>query len=172
MRTACVALVLSVMATVQLTACGGDGSGSGQPGTDASTAQSGKAALKPTAPIDKQLAVVFPKPKAEAGSPPGTAKAIEAGRRACRGKTPTEVRDEFLSDAEAAGGFSEGQKEMIGEIGKFEEQASHSPNFAAGQLAAGVYEATLPEEQMNAGYRGCVYELALQLRRELARQKG
>ncbi len=171
MRTACVVLVLSVMATVQLTACGGDGSGSEQSGTDASTAQPGKVAFQ-AKPITKQLAIVFPKPKVEAGSPPGTAKAIEAGRRACRGKTPTEVRDEFLADAEAAGGFSEGQKEMIGEIGKFEEQASHSPNFAAGQLAAGVYEATLPEEQMNAGFRGCIYELALQLRRELASQKG
>ena len=56
---------------------------------------------------------------------------------------------------------------MIAEIGHYESQATHSPDFVAGQLAAGVYEATLPEELARSGYQGCVYELALQLRREL-----
>jgi hypothetical protein len=172
MRTVCVALALSMMATAFLTACGGDdGSGSSQP-TDSTTAQEGQPTLDPTAPIAKQLAVTFPVPKAEAGSPPGTAAAIEAGRRACKGKTPTEVRDEFLAAAEGEAGLNEGQKEMVGEIGKYEQQSANSPNFAAGQLAAGVYEATLPEKQRIAGYQGCVYELALQLRRELTKKKG
>ena len=61
---------------------------------------------------------------------------------------------------------------MIAELPKFESQAAPVRDFAAGQLAAGVYEATLPEKQMVAGYQGCVYELALQLRRELAKKQG
>lgn len=122
--------------------------------------------------MSKQLAQTFPKPKPAPGSLPGAAKAIAVGRKACKGKTPVEVREEFISAAEAGGGLSEGQKEMVGELDKYEKQASGSPNFAAGQLAAGVYEATLPEKLMIAGYQGCVYELALQLRRELTQKKG
>jgi hypothetical protein len=95
--------------------------------------------------------------------------AIEAGRKACRGKTPLQVREEFI---DSAAGLSADQKKMIAELPKFEAQSGTSPDFAAGQLAAGVYEATLPEKEMVAGYQGCVYELALQLRRELAKKQG
>jgi hypothetical protein len=168
----CVALALSAMATVLLTACGGGGGSDSGSSSSTSAAQEGQpAALSPTAPITKQLAVTFPKPKVEPGAPAGTAKAIAAGRRACAGKTPVEVRDEFISAAESGAGLNEGQKEMVEEIAKFEKQASHSPNFAAGQLAAGVYEATLPEKERIGGYQGCVYELAVQLRKELAKSK-
>jgi hypothetical protein len=167
MRMACVALVLSMMATVLLTACGDD-SGSGQTaGAGSSTAQGATAPIDPTAPMTEQLARTFPVPKPGPGSLPGAAAAIEAGRKACKGKTPLQVREEFIG---AAQGLSEGQKAMIGELPKFENQVSS--NFAAGQLAAGVYEATLPEKKMMAGYQGCVYELALQLRRELAKKQG
>ena len=122
--------------------------------------------------IEGQLAQTFPKPKVEADEPPGTKAAIEAGRKACKGKTPVEVRDEYSAAAESGAGLNEGQQEMLAELDRFEKQSGNSPNFAAGQLAAGVYEATLPEAEGNAGYRGCVYELALQLRRELAKKKG
>jgi len=167
MRTACVALVLSMMATVLLTACGDD-SGSGQTaGTESSAAQGAAAAIDPTAPVSEQLAQVFPVPKPGPGSLPGAAAAIEAGRKACKGKTPLQVREEFI---EAAQGLSDEQKAMIGELPKFEKQAVTS-NFVAGQLAAGVYEATLPERKAMAGYQGCVYELALQVRRELSKQE-
>lgn len=161
------------MATVLFTACGGGGGSDGGSSTSAasSTAQEGRPALNPTAPITKQLGATFPKPKVEPGAPSGTAKAIAVGRRACAGKTPVEVRDEFISAAEGGAGLNEGQKEMVEEIAKFEKQASHSPNFAAGQLAAGVYEATLPEKERVGGYQGCVYELAVQLRKELAKSK-
>ena len=168
MRTARVTLVLSIMAAVLLTACGGDSSSGGSQAGESSTAQESRPTLSPSAPITKQLAVTFPVPKVEAGSPPGTAEAIAAGRKACKGKTPVEVREEFIAEAEA--NLQDGQKEMVEEIGKFEKQASSSPNFAAGQLGAGVYEATLPEKQRIAGFRGCVYELAVQLRRELAKK--
>jgi hypothetical protein len=155
---------------VLLTACGG-GSGSGQ-STASSTAtptSAGSPAVDPTAPITKQLAAVFPVPKAPPGSPSTVTTAIEAGRKACRGKTPLQVREEFI---DSAAGLSADQKKMIAELPKFESQSATSPDFAAGQLAAGVYEATLPERLKVAGYQGCVYELALQLRRELAKKQG
>jgi hypothetical protein len=159
------ALALGSMATALLTACGGD-SNSEQTGGEGSQAST---AIDPQAPLTEQLARVFPVPKPEPGDQPGAAKAIAAGREACKGKTPEEVRDEFMAAAEAEAGLEEGQKAMLAELDKFEKQAMHSPNFAAGQLAAGVYEATLPELQRMAGYRGCVYELAVQLRHELAK---
>ena len=74
----------------------------------------------------------------------------------------------MLVDA-AAEGLDEEQEKMVSELQKFEKQVTIS--FVAGQLAAGVYEATLPEKKAMAGYRGCVYELALQVRRELAKNK-
>ena len=43
---------------------------------------------------------------------------------------------------------------MLDELPKYEKQAMHSPNFAAGQLAAGVYEATLPEKQSDGRVPG------------------
>jgi hypothetical protein len=166
---ACVALALTAMATVLLTACGG-GSDSSQTSPPATTTTTGgSSSLDPTAPIAKQLATVFPVPKAPPGSPSTVTTAIEAGRKACRGKTPLQVREEFI---ESAQGLSKDQEKMIAELPKFESQANTSPDFAAGQLAAGVYEATLPESQAVAGYQGCVYELALQLRRELAKKQG
>jgi hypothetical protein len=168
MRTTCLALVLSIMATVLLTACGGDSDSGQTAGSGSSTVQNATPPIDPSAPMSEQLARTFPVPKAEAGSLPGTAAAIEAGRTACKGKTPLQVREEFI---EAAQGLSDAQEAMIDELPKFESQGL-SPNFVAGQLAAGVYEATLPEKKMVAGYRGCVYELALQVRRELAKKQG
>jgi len=157
-----------MMATVLLTACGDD-SGSGQTaGAESSTVAGAAAPIDPTAPMSRQLARTFPVPKPAPGSPPGAAAAIEAGRKACKGKTPLQVREEFIGAAE---GLSEEQEAMIGELPKFEKKAV-TANFVAGQLAAGVYEATLPEKQAIAGYQGCVYELALQVRRELAKKQG
>jgi hypothetical protein len=165
---ACVALVLSMMATVLLTACGDD-SGSGQTaGAESSVAQGAPPPIDPTAPVSEQLARVFPVPKPGPGSLPGAAAAIAAGRKACEGKTPLQVREEFIG---AAQGLSDEQEAMIDELPKYEKQAVTS-NFVAGQLAAGVYEATLPEKKAIAGYQGCVYELALQVRRELAKKQG
>jgi hypothetical protein len=153
------------MAAVQLTACGGS-SDSGQTvaAGESSTAGSEKPTISPTMPMTKQLAITFPVPKPTPGSPPGAEAAIKAGRKACRGKTPIEVREAFIDSAK---GFDPDQEKMLEELPKYEKQSGNSPDFAAGQLAAGVYQATLPELQATAGYQGCVYELALQLRREL-----
>ena len=150
--------------TFALTACGGGDSGSEQ-----SVAESSPATISPNMPQTKVIAKQFPKPVPVENAPAGAMKAIEAGRRACRGKTPTEVRDEFMAAAQEKGALNEGQEAMLNELSNFEKQARTSPDFAAGQLAAGVYEATLPERQARSGYQGCVYELALQLRRELAK---
>ncbi len=108
-------------------------------------------ALDPSAPITEQLARTFPVPKPQPNEPPGAAAAIKAGRKACRGKTPIEVREEFI---EAAEGLSEDQEKIIGELPKYEKQSGNSSNFAAGQLGAGVYEATLPEKQTDRGISG------------------
>jgi hypothetical protein len=157
------------MATVLLTACGDDSDTGQTAASESSTARTGAPPpIDPTAPMSEQLARTFPVPKAEPGSLPGTAAAIAAGREACRGKTPLQVREAFIADAT---GLSDEQEAMIDELPKFESQGV-SPDFVAGQLAAGVYEASLPEKTMVAGYRGCVYELALQARRELAKKQG
>jgi hypothetical protein len=157
-----------MMATVLLTACGDDSDSGQTAGAGSSTPQGATAPIDPTAPMSEQLARTFPVPKPGPGSLPGAAAAIEAGRKACKGKTPLQVREEFIGSAK---NLSDEQEAMIDELPKYEKQAVTS-NFVAGQLAAGVYEATLPEEKATAGYQGCVYELALQVRRKLAKKQG
>jgi hypothetical protein len=151
--------------TLAVGGCGGGSSTTEESATQASPS----GAITPNMPQTKVIATQFPKPVPTENAPAGAMKAIEAGRRACRGKTPTQVGDEFMAAAKESGTMNEGQEEMLGELSHFEKQARTSPDFAAGQLAAGVYEATLPERLARSGYQGCVYELALQLRRELAK---
>jgi hypothetical protein len=154
-------VVLAATAALTVTACGSSG------GAVTETAVSTQAALPPDAPQKVVIAHQFPKPKPLENAPPGAAKAIAAGRKACKGRKPKQVVDEYIARASKEGSLNEGQEEMLAEIGQYEKQSKTSPDFAAGQLAAGVYEATLPEELARSGYQGCVYELALQLRREL-----
>jgi hypothetical protein len=168
MRSIGVVLIIGTMAATLLTACGGD-SGSDTGSGPAAGVETATTKIPTT--IEGQLDANFPKPTVQPTDLPGARKAIAAGRAACRGKAPVEVREEFIADAEASGVMVEGQEEMVGDLERFEKQSRHSPNFAAGQLAGGVYEATLPEKLRNAGYRGCVYELATELRREIAREK-
>jgi hypothetical protein len=156
-----------MMAAFLLTACGDDSDSGQEAGTgSASTVEKPKPLIDPTAPLGEQIARSFPVPRPAPNSLEGSAKAISAGRKACAGKTPLQVREEFIGAAE---GLDKDQESMIAELPKFEKQVTVS--FVAGQLAAGVYEATLPEKQAMAGYQGCVYELALQLRRDLAKNK-
>jgi hypothetical protein len=171
-RTVGVALALSAAtAAVLLGGCGGDensGSTTSAP-VHQGVASGGQKPLPADAPISEVLARQFPKPKPQPNTPPGARKAIDAGRRACMGKTPAQVRDEFMAEAKASGLLNPGQIKMISQLDHFEKQATNSPDFVAGQLAAGVYEATLPEDLRTSGYQGCVYELARQLERELAK---
>ncbi len=171
-RLAC-ALVLGVTTTSLLAACGGgnDNTESSEKGDAQSTPAGAEKPLPPNAPMTEVLARSFPRPKPNPNAPPGSKAAIAAGRKACVGKTPTQVREEFIGEAKASGRLNSGQEKMVAEIAHYETHGGRSPDFVAGQLAAGIYEATLPEKLSIAGYQGCVYELARQLERELAKKQ-
>ena len=155
------AVALCVATALAFSACGDDDSDQGsQTGTAAAPAPS---EVGPPPTVEEAIAEQFTTPQPTENAPPGSAAAIEAGRETCKGKTPAQIRDQFLGEAE--GNLTEGQLEMVEEIERYEKQVT--PNFVAGQLAAGVYEATLPENQERGGYQGCVYELAQKLQREL-----
>jgi len=161
-RVILVASALGLLAALSLTACGSDDEGSS---SDASSVPAGSQSVDPQAPLQKQLAEGFPTPKPIEAAPPKAERYIAAGQKACKGKTPTQVVDEFLPEAKEEESFDDEQLDLISEIGKYEK--SPTADFAAGQIAAGIYEATLPELQQRSGYQGCVYELAVQLRNEL-----
>jgi hypothetical protein len=103
-----------------------------------------------------------------------SAAAIRAGKRACAGKTPLEVKEAFYPIALEKGGLEAGspQAKMIADTGNYEKRIAHDTSFAAGQLAAGAYEATLSKATARYGYQGCIYSLALRLKRELAPKQG
>jgi hypothetical protein len=169
MRTVWVVLALSSVAALAFAGCGGDsGTTSADQASSGAGSRPAQKPLPPDAPISKVLARTFPKPQPLPQSSPQAEKWIEAGERACKGKAPADVIDEFMPAAEAQTTFTKDQKQMLGEIADYEKQASESPDFAAGQLAGGVYERLLPAARGRSGYQGCVYQLALQLRRELA----
>jgi hypothetical protein len=169
------AVALGVVAALALSACGDNGESTSEqptyrpPKPQASGyAHGGRGGSREGS---ASIALQFPEPKPQAT--PSAQKAIDAGRKACRGKTPVQVRDEFIAEAEAGGSLNPGQKKMVANIAHYEKQAAGSSDFVAGQLAAGVYEATLPEQVRIFGYQGCVYELAQQLQKEIAqRQNG
>jgi hypothetical protein len=97
----------------------------------------------------------------------GSAKAIKMGEASCKGKTPLEVREEFIADSE----LTDDQEESVSELEKFEKNPS--AGFPAGQVAALVYQMSLPGEILPSyGFQGCAYQLSLRLKRELAPEKG
>ncbi len=162
-----------LVALALLAGCGGGGSSTATEAVSPSpTAVGGKAeqeAPKGASPVLREIYRQFPKPQPEPGDKAG-AKAIEAGERACKGKTPIEVKREFWAEATENGTLvpNSAEGKMIAELPKYEAQSAKSSAFVAGQLAADVYEATLPEAEAGAGYQGCVYSLALRLKHELA----
>lgn len=166
--TACL-LLAAGSASIGLAACGG-GSDSSSTGSTASGGTSAEAPLPPNAPQTAVIRHQFPKPKPTEGAPRDAMKAIKQGEKACSGKTPIEVREEFMAKAQESGRLNSGQEKMVEQIGKYEKQSGTAPDFVAGQLAAGVYEATLSEKKARSGYQGCVYALAVHLRHELSEQ--
>jgi hypothetical protein len=93
----------------------------------------------------------------------GSAEAIAAGEQACADKTPAEVRDEFLP----RGNTGEFQHELAERIPDYEKNPSFS--FPAGQIAASIYENSLPSTKVAPyGFVGCVYSLSRVLKAELA----
>lgn len=94
---------------------------------------------------------------------PGSGKAIGAGKKACRGKTPAEVKRRFLAESR----LTADQRRALGQLPGAE--AHPTADFVAGQLAALVYEGTLARARLpEYGYQGCVYALAVGLKRELS----
>jgi len=153
-------------------ACGGGGdSGSSSSSvsenaegstTSGATANKGTEPSKRASALQREIQRTFPPPQADP-EVEGSAQAIEAGEAACEGKTPTEVRDEFLDESD----LSSAQRQALSQIDRAE--AHPSGDFAAGQLAALVYEGTLEGTVAEYGYRGCVYALARGLEGRLGR---
>jgi hypothetical protein len=166
-RAAAALAALAVCGCLGLAGCGSGGS-------DSSTAPNvpritvAQRAPQGASPIEREIYRQFPPPKPDRNVPKSAA-AIRAGEKACRGKTPLEVKQEFY--ARASSNLLAGQKQMIAEIDRWAKRRKSDEGFTAGQLAADVYQATLPEELRRFGYQGCVYSLALRLKHELARHR-
>ena len=111
----------------------------------------------------QQIYRQFPKPKPNPAVK-RSAKAIKAGERACRGKTPLQVREEFIGGSD----LLDAQAELVAQIPKYEKTAASNGAFVSGQLGALVYERTLPDKLARYGYQGCVYSLARVIERKLA----
>jgi hypothetical protein len=160
-----------------LSGCGsaapsGSTTGNGAQAAAASAAQrqaSEAKAPKGASPTLRAIYAEFPPPHP---SPEvrSSAAAIAAGRRACGGRAPLQVEEEFMPVALAKGTLKADSPEgkMIARIRSFERHVSTDSSFAAGQLAADVYRATLGPSIGQFGYEGCVYSLALVVERELA----
>ena len=96
----------------------------------------------------------------------GSGKAIRKGIRVCRGKTPLQIREEFIAESD----LTPDQAETVEELPRY-EASPPTANFVAGQLGALVYEGTLPEDEVATyGFQGCIYGLSLKLKRELAKR--
>ena len=149
--------------------CGSSGSdNSTQPEVHPPRLTAAQRAPQGASPVEREIYRQFPPPKPDP-SVSESAKVIAAGESACRGKSPLEVKEEFY--AEASSNLLPAQKQMIAEIGYWAKQSKRDEGFTAGQLAALVYQATLPEAVNRFGYQGCVYSLAQRLKHELARER-
>jgi hypothetical protein len=114
-------------------------------------------------PVLREIYRQFPPPQPDPAVK-GSAEAIRAGERACRGKTPLEVKEEFIAESD----LLESQEESVAELPELEASAAKNAAFVTGQLGALVYERTLPERLARYGYQGCVYSLSLVIKRNLA----
>jgi hypothetical protein len=169
-RTLAKAMTAALITVLVLAAAGcGDGGGGDQTvATTESPVQKEEEraeaeAPKGASPVLRQIYRQFPPPQPDPAVK-GSAEAIQAGERACRGKTPLEVREEFIAESD----LLEPQAELVAELPKLERSAATNGAFVTGQLGALVYERTLPERVASYGYQGCVYSLALVIKRKLA----
>jgi len=121
---------------------------------------------KGASPLLREIYRQFQPPQPDPRMRRSSAKAIRAGERACKGKTPLQVREEFIADSD----LGDDQAKVVAQLRKYEKDPS--ANFVAGQLGALVYEGSLPEKIARYGYQGCVYSLAQVLKRRLAPDRG
>lgn len=155
---------------------GGSGSAGATPhgreGTASPTSFGGAAereAPKGASPVERSIYREFPPPKPDPGVK-GSARAIERGEAACEGLSPLEVKARFYAKAEKR--LLPAQKKMVGQLERFAKNAKNEGSFPAGQIAALVYEQSLPSEKTaRFGYQGCVYALARGLERQLAAER-
>ncbi len=160
MRAGATALLICCL-TLGLSACGGGGDSSSSSATaQPTTTIRGPQPPQNASPLERQIYRAFQPPRPDPELK-GSAKAIEAGEAACKGKTPLEVKRRFISQSD----LSAAQRQALAQIDRGEEQLS--ADFVAGQLAALVYQQTLEEPLAEYGYRGCVYALARGLERRL-----
>jgi hypothetical protein len=181
-------LLLCVLA-LAVGGCGGSSSSSTSSGPTGSTTSSSSStssgsspsapgaaaapkAPKGSSPVLQQIYRQFPPPQ---GNPKvkSSIVAIEVGKKACSGKTPLEVKEQYFPIAVKKGNLEAGSEEgkMIAKIGTYAKHVSTDASFAAGQLAADAYQGTLPAAVGQYGYEGCVYALAHQLEHKLAPKK-
>ena len=168
MRAGVLTSLLFLVALLAVAGCG-DGDDDGGTGTitdDPVQMEEERAeaeAPKGASPVLKQIYRQFPPPKPDPAVR-RSAEAIRAGERACRGKTPLEVREEFIGESD----LLEPQAELVAELPKLERSAAENGAFITGQLGALVYERTLPARVARYGYQGCVYSLSRVVKRKLA----
>lgn len=162
MRASATALIFLCLA-LGLSACGGGGDSSSTSSTTQATAPiRGPQPPKGASQLERQIYRTFqpPLPDPEVK---GSAKAIKAGEAACEAKTPVAVKRKFIAESK----LSSDQRQALAQIDRAEAQPSG--DFAAGQLAALVYQGTLEGELAEYGYQGCVYALARGLERRMRR---
>ena len=139
--------------------CGGSSSSTATT-TQAQAPNRGPKPPKGASPALRGIYRNFPPPKADP-EVPASAKAIKAGEAACKGKTPTQVKERYLPVAirrEAIDPQSP-QGKMIAGLTRYEK--SPDAAYTAGQLAGDAYEASLGQGSLGEyGYRGCAYALA------------
>jgi hypothetical protein len=119
----------------------------------------------------RELYRQFPPPEPDSRVS-GSAAAIRAGKRACAGKTPLEVKEDFYPVAVEMGRIDPESPsgKMIAGIRRLDLKSEAS--FIAGQLAADAYKATLRPSLASSGFEGCVYALATELERKLLAAEG
>jgi hypothetical protein len=178
MRPSALAIVLSAALTVALTGCGSSSSTTsstpGAPSAEALAAAKKDAAIRKAAeakapkgssPTLRAIYATFPAPRPNPEAK-RSAAAIKAGERACAGKTPVQVKEEFFAAAKRK--LSAEQLKLIDRIATYENHSPTDASFTSGQLGADVYEASLPAAIGQYGYEGCVYSLARGLEGRLA----
>lgn len=139
---------------------GGSGSGDTQSGSASVTKIRGpqppKDASPPLVAFYRNFQPPLPNPAIQ-----GSAAAITAGKRACRSKTPLEVKREFIGQSK----LTPGQRKAVAKLAQYDREPT--ADYPAGQLAALVYEGTLKQPIASEGFRGCIYALALRVKKEL-----
>lgn len=171
--SACTALTAILL--LGLAGCGQGGPSQGEAEEAVARSQEAKErralqarAPKGASPALRRLYSAFPPPKPDPKAK-GSTKAIAEGERACKGKTPSGVKARFYPEAKE--NLEPAQRKLISRLPHYEAIAAHDPGFAAGQLAADVYAASLPAAVARYGYEGCVYGLARRLEGELGRER-